>query len=339
MGLKKYILSTLLLIIVIAGYVYSIEAGDYKIILFDYPILLPIAIWAIIPAFILFLATILHMLYYSFKQFLYNKSIIRDKDKLINLIKKNLTGSKHQFIFKTDILKEIGNILHQLDISINDIDFEVDNKSLNNLGYKILKINNGEYTSLKEFKLPNDNLLMIKNNINKTKIDESYCINILNKSTNYSQELIESAFSQTLKNKSFSAVKKLIKNLKLTKKMTLDLISTDALCTDKSAYTTTEIIDLLLNIELTKSDYISIAKKYTSKMSPDHIIKLFEDISSKHEEANEAYLFILFEYEMIDDIREMINNSQKDEYIPYKALLDLKDNGKQYNIDSICYKN
>jgi hypothetical protein len=42
---------------------------------------------------------------------------------------------------------------------------------------------------------------------------------------------------------------------------------------------------------------------------------------------------------MIDDIREIINNSQKDEFIPYKALLDLKDNGKNYRFDNICYLN
>jgi hypothetical protein len=39
---------------------------------------------------------------------------------------------------------------------------------------------------------------------------------------------------------------------------------------------------------------------------------------------------------MIDEIREIITNSQKDEYLPYKALLDLKDSGKHYSIDNIC---
>ena len=37
---------------------------------------------------------------------------------------------------------------------------------------------------------------------------------------------------------------------------------------------------------------------------------------------------------MIDDIREILVNSQKNEYIIYKAYLDLRDAGKHYSLDS-----
>ena len=37
---------------------------------------------------------------------------------------------------------------------------------------------------------------------------------------------------------------------------------------------------------------------------------------------------------MLEKAREILVNSQKNEYIMYKALMDLKDNGKyNYNID------
>jgi len=337
MGLKKYIFSALVLIIAIAAYVFSIESGDYKIDIANNVILLPVAVWIVVPAILLFIASVLHILYYSFKQYLNNRSITKDKDALINLIKNNLSGTNTPYTFKSDTFKEVGNILNQLNISIDNSDFATENKTIDNLGHKILQVNSGEHTSLKEFKLSNDSVLVQQNNINKTKIDDNYCLDILNKVSNNPSDLVEAAFIQVLKTKSFTTIKKLLENIDLNKNMTIELLVTDASYEDQFTFTSSEIIKLIEKVELTREDYLYIAKKYTNRMSPDQIIKLFEDISSNYEEANEAYLYILFEYEMIDDIREIINNSQKDEYIPYKALLDLKDSGKQYNFDSICY--
>jgi hypothetical protein len=42
---------------------------------------------------------------------------------------------------------------------------------------------------------------------------------------------------------------------------------------------------------------------------------------------------------MIDKMRDIIENSAADEYIPFKALVDLKDAGKHiYSLDSISIK-
>jgi hypothetical protein len=336
MGLKKYIFSALVLIIAIAAYVFTIESGDYRMVLGDTVVLLPIAVWVIAPALLLFIASIFHILYYSFKQYLDNRSISKDKDNLIETIKNNLSGVESNISFKSNLFNEIGTIVNQLKITISS-DFESENKTINNLSKKIIQINNGEFTSLKEFKLPSNSTLVIKNNINRTKVDESYCMDILNKSNTFSEELIEAAFIEILNKKSFTTIKNIVDNIKLNKNMTIALLNTDSKYTDQFTFTSSEIIKFIENIDLSEKEYLDIAKNYTKRMSPDQVIKLFEDISSKDEKANEAYLYILFEYEMIDDIREIINNSQKDEYKAYKALLDLKDNGKQYTLDNLCY--
>jgi hypothetical protein len=72
-------------------------------------------------------------------------------------------------------------------------------------------------------------------------------------------------------------------------------------------------------------------------MLPDQLIKLLEELSIDNEAATEAYLYVLFEYEMIDEARSILSGSAQNEYKPYKALLDLKDAGKYYNLDHMCY--
>ena len=41
---------------------------------------------------------------------------------------------------------------------------------------------------------------------------------------------------------------------------------------------------------------------------------------------------------MIDKVREVLANTKESEYSPFKALLDLKEAGKHYNLEAISYK-
>ena len=71
----------------------------------------------------------------------------------------------------------------------------------------------------------------------------------------------------------------------------------------------------------------------------DQILKLFEDIATKKEELTTSYLYVLAEYEMIDTMRDILVNSATNEYVAFKALVDLKDAGKHvYSVDALSYK-
>lgn len=41
---------------------------------------------------------------------------------------------------------------------------------------------------------------------------------------------------------------------------------------------------------------------------------------------------------MIDKLREVLANTNENEYVSFKALVDLKDCGKHYNLESLSYK-
>ncbi len=64
MGLKRYIVSTVILAILLFGFLYSLELGDYEISLFGYSQILPVSVWIILPFLFLVIATYLHLFFY-----------------------------------------------------------------------------------------------------------------------------------------------------------------------------------------------------------------------------------------------------------------------------------
>ena len=65
MGLKNYIIASILLIILVFGFTHSLEFGEYTFSMFDYSLTLPIAIWVVMPLALLAFVTYLHIIFYG----------------------------------------------------------------------------------------------------------------------------------------------------------------------------------------------------------------------------------------------------------------------------------
>lgn len=336
MGLKKYIAFSILLIILVAGYTYSILPGVYEIKIMDKSVSLPIVAWISLPVIILFLASVLHMFFYGFKGYLGNRSIIKDEENIIEAIKCNLLNKKETKIYNRKTFRELSEILSQVNLVPKEGEFTSTNKEINLIVEKIKSINAGTYLTSKELKLDDSNPLMAQNTINKVNSDVEFCLDILKRPANHDASLIKKSFFKVLENKSMTTVKKLLPSIKLDKEMVLELFNRDSQQTDFSL-SKEEIVKYIKNIDFTKQDFINLAKLYKNNMLPDDLLKIFEEISNTNEQALDSYLYVLFEYEMIDTIRDIFNSSAQDELLPYKALLELKDAGKNYTLDSLCY--
>jgi len=334
MGIKKYIVASIILLASIAGYIFSIEAGDYRVEIVDQVFILPIALWFIAPAIVLFIATILHMFYFSLKGILINRGIQKDNENILSLLNKRLLGETSSKEFKFKEAKAIGEILSQLDIKIHDLDFSSSNERVNTTAKNIINIKAGKYVSSKELSLSSDNLLMQKNLKNRIDIDDNFALGIVKKQSENTTDVFKYAFTKIIEIKSMTTIKKLLENITLDLELLNILIQKDSKEKNEFSLDITSLLNMMKNIELTNKDLISIGKAYKKTMAPDQLIKLFEDIITNNEKLNESYLYILAEYEMIDQMREILASSQKDEFIIYKAYLDLKDNGKHYTLDT-----
>ncbi len=134
-----------------------------------------------------------------------------------------------------------------------------------------------------------------------------------------------------------TTVKKLYENVTLDKEMGKKLFEKSAKNPD-FAIINEEVIKITKNLDYEKNDYLELAKLYKDAYQPDDLISLFEDLSKEIDCSTEAYLYVLFEFEMIDRIRELLTSYTDEEYPAFRALIDLKDSGKQYSLESLCYK-
>jgi hypothetical protein len=336
MGLIRYIVFSILLIILVAGYTYSILPGTYEIKVMEKALTLPIVAWISLPLVLLFVASVLHMSCYGLKGYFNNRAIVKDEENILASVKSNLLNKEDVRIYKRKAFQELSGILSQMNLVPKEGEFTSDNDEINKIVEKTKKINAGDYLSSKELKLDDANPLMAQNVINKINSDDDFCLDILKRPANHSEELVKKAFFKVLANKSMTTVKKLLPSIKLDKEMILALFDRDSQQTDFSL-SKEEIIKYIKNIEFSKEDFINLAKLYKNNMLPDDLLKIFEEISNTNELALDSYLYVLFEYEMIDTIRDIFSSSAQDELLPYKALLDLKDAGKHYTLDSLCY--
>jgi hypothetical protein len=339
MGFKKYLLASVVLLILIAGYVASFNQQDYTLTIaeLDFRQTLPVFIWVIVPALLLFLATVLHMIYYGARGYFQRKATTNDIEKLTSVLNDRLLNKKSSATFKTAELKEFGKILNQVELSANTI--TTNSSDITKTMELINSIENGTYVSSKELKLSNDNPLVKKNTINRIKSDDNFATEVLKQSKSYELDLVEVAFRQILDNKSIETIKKVVADVELTNEMAKELLKKDSTSSKELAFTNSEILKYIQDNKFTNAELIAIAKNYKRIMSPEQIIKLFEDIVAYDEALTESYLYVLFEYQMIEQAREILINSQKDEYIVFKAMLDLRDAGKhQYSIDNLVIR-
>ena len=67
-------------------------------------------------------------------------------------------------------------------------------------------------------------------------------------------------------------------------------------------------------------------------MTPEQRLKLFEGLSDSSEDAMNGYLYTLFDLEMLESAKEILDNSQPNEFIKFKAYSTLKSCNKNFDI-------
>jgi hypothetical protein len=342
MGLKKYLIASVVLLGIISGFLYSLDLGNYTLNL-DLGIqdmvinqTLPIMVWILIPALILFVSTILHLIFYGSVNYIQSKVRNNDIRAIEDYIQNRILNKNSTRKVKTKELAELAKVIDQLEINVQNNNFKCENEKLNEVVNAVNDVkNSNKFVSLKNLKLDEKNELEIKNIINRIDSDDNFALEVLKSPSKYANEVIEYAFDVVIEKKSLSRLKSVLSNLTLTNKMVSKILLKDSKEPAETRFTNAEILEFVKNNDFSNQELIEIARNYKRTMQPEQLIKLFEDISAADESKTESYLYVLFEYEMLTQIKEVLLNSQKNEYTIFKALMDLKDAGKHYNLDSL----
>lgn len=323
MKTRKFLVYCIIYIIVIAALTYSINSSDYTFEFLGQAITLPVAIWISLPVALLAILAILHISYHGYTFYRYKRWIRKDSQLYKDLAKEVLLGFESNKDFKTDTYKIASQITRSISPWGELKDIGVDDAEINNILQTIKSIKSNEIVDLKKFRLAKDSKLNILNELNKIEQLPTYYLDLL-KNTELNESLKKAAFNKLIKTAQFNEIKKL--NPELSSEDIMLIIT--RFVNDEIDLSSDEIFDLLNNVKVTKAQYDKAAVILKNKLKPDMFIGIFEKLKSIHADADEAYVYALFELQMLDKVREAIEGSDPDEFKEIKVLLFLRDNGK-----------
>lgn len=336
MYIKRYTIAALVWIGFVGWYVYAyVTQKSMNMDLLGIPMpSLSIALWVIIPIFILYLASVAHMTFYSMIGNFRLRKYEKDYEKLVNAVVDAYLGKKERnYNFKTDRYKLLGTLVQNSIIYPTDTMIsKIDDEKIKTVLKTIQDIKNGEVVDLKPYNLSSGNELVIQNERNKYKKGKISAESILSNCTKYDDSLCREVYIDYVKRAPLNGIEK-HKGF-LTKEalhVILERINADENTLEIS---NEDLIEIFKKLALSKKDYIEISSILSKGgMIPEQRMKLFEILSDENEDAMDAYLYTLYDLEMIAPANAILDNSQSDEYQNFKAYRALKECGKNFIID------
>jgi len=335
MHIKRYTIASFILIVLVGWYVGAF-VSDEHISINIFGIVMPslsVAIWVMIPLIILYIASVIHISFYSIMGSLRLRKYEKDHEKIIESIVDAFLGKENRnHMFKTPRYKLLGTLVDNTRLFPNTtISSSVDDEKISATIKLIEDIDNGEIVDLKKLSLSVDNHLVIQNNRNKYNAGELSHEDVLSSPDKYDAELLHDVYVDFVKTSPLYAIENY-------KSYMSDASLYEILARVNADENTLEIsneslISLLEMLELDSDDYIKISSTLSLGMIPEQRIKLFETISDEKDEAVDAYLFTLFDLEMLEPANAILDISQPDEYLNFKAYRALKECNKNFNIN------
>lgn len=335
MQLKKYTIASIILMILVGVYIFGFITQDSTSIDFfgtQFP-LLPIALWVVAPMFILFVASLVHMLYYSFINSIRSKKYEKDFEKIVDaMVDAYLSKENRSNSYKTDRYQLLGALVDNSKIlpSSNIIN-SPNNKKISDVLSVIESIRSGGVADLKAYKLPSTNEFVIQNEKNRYKKGDISAESILSSSSKYDESLCKEVFVDYVKKaplKSIEKYKQFMSKESLFAILSRINASSDTLLVDNEV-----LIPLFKELKLDRNEYIQASKILAKSMLPEQRMKLFESLSNEFDFVMDAYLYTLFDLEMVSMAKDILSNTQSNEFAKFKIYSSLRESGKRYNIE------
>ena len=328
MQIKRFIVYAVLYLVVVGAIVYLFEGGSYELHLkfavfgsdVEYALSLPVAVWMILPPAILTIFCVLHMAYHGFKFYAFKRKISHDEKFYRDDTNKD---------FKTNFYKIPSQIARVLSPWDRYKDANIEGEELQNVLDIMRTVKNGEVADLKKFKLPKNNPLFIKNELNKIANLDGYYLETLKKPMGDQGEIVREARQKLINLGSLADIKKFAPDLDEKEIMTLIARFTK----DEINLSNDEILEMLNSDKISKDSFGISAATLKSKIAPDAIIGIFERLKNERQEAQEAYVYLLFEFEMLERAQEVLAGLGAGEYQNFRTLLYLRQNGKNVPTD------
>jgi len=335
MRLGLYIFSGLALIAAIAAFTYTIAPDNFIIELMGINFNLPITVWVVLPMLILFLFTIIHMLFYGVRNYFKLKKWERDTDTLEDALYWSLVNEPKEQKYAINSIKDTAVLLSKASLNMSD-NVEGLSPRLSKVVNLIQKIKNGEYIDLKEEKMAkvfhDGNPILIQNRLNHLKEGDKFVENVMKSASNYSVPVQKEALALFSQKEDFETARKYIKVFDVES----FFIMLNRVTSENDLGLSKEILnDFVDTLKLTCSDFIKIARVTKKHFKPDENLALFRDYQKENLKAQNAYLYLLFEYELLDQVASYLEEHESSEFVKFRAFYQLKRQNSKYRMKDI----
>lgn len=324
MKIKHFVVYTLIYIGLIGAITFVINPASYAVTFMGMSIKLPVAIWFVLPLILLVVLSILHVSYYGVKSFNSRQAIRSDMSIYEEYAKEILLGVESDKKFKTNTFKTANEVTKYLS-PWHDNEPNLDDPDITKIIDVLNLVNSGEVADLKNFKLKADNPIVLKNEYNKLSKDPKYGAEILKNKNSQDDDLIKAAYQSVLRNASYYDIKKY--NFENSKD-DINLIINRYASEDSFEMTRDDLINLLSSQEFSESEYIKMAKTLKDKLEPETLVAIFDRLKDLKPDAAEAYLYLMYEFGMIEELKEKLMYSDGGDYEKFEILVYLRDHGK-----------
>ncbi|MCD6173762.1 MAG: hypothetical protein J7J96_08275 [Sulfurimonas sp.] len=333
MHIKRYTIASFILI-ALMGWVGTFS--DQSVTINVFGVVLPplsIAFLVMIPMFFLYIASVAHIAFYSIIGSFKLRKYEKDYEKIIDSIVDALLGKENRnYIFKTPRYKMLGSLVDNTTIFPNTLDSaSIEDEKIRKTVKIIEDIKNTKIVDMKKLSLPIDNSLVIQNERNRYKSGDVKAEDFLGYPDKYNKQLLTEIYVDFVKTASLTAIESY--KTFMNKEALFNILSRVNSDENTLVISVESLIELFKMLELDTKDYLDISILLSSGMIPEQRIKLFETISDEKDEAMDAYLFTLFDLEMIAPADTILEISQPDEYLNFKAYQALREHHENFNIN------
>lgn len=340
MRMGLYTLGALSFILIIGAFVYTLELGTYRLEVLN--IALPITIWVVLPLVFLYLLTIGHMFFYGVRNYFKIKKWEKDTDHLEDALYWSLVNEPKAQKYAMGPLKDTAILLSKASLDVSD-NIETLRPRLAKVVNLLQKIKKGEYVDLKEEKLAKvfkeGNPILKQNRLNRLSADDKFVEEVMKSTSSYSKDVQNQALKIFAKKEDFVKARKYIKMFDVQN----FLVLLKRVNSDNELGLTQEILtDFVQELKLSCADFISVAKVTKKYFKPDENLGLFLAYQKENPKAQNAYLYLLFEYELTEQVGAYLEEHEEDDFTKFRAFYQLKSENSGYNfsdiidVDTVC---
>lgn len=332
MQLKRYTIASLILMILVAAAVYSIdnEAISFDLLGIHFPNL-PVAFWVVVPLIIMYLASLLHMGVYALVGNFKLRRLNKDHEKMIDALRDALLGvGERNYVYKSEPYKLMGKLIDHSLLMPFDTLRSIGNEKIDDVLQLMRDVKENKKVDIKKFHLPSTTSIAIQNNLNRFERGEIDADSILSRPDSYGEIVCAKAYETYVKTASVGSIMK-FKHL-FTKASLIDFLQRINASENGIQIANEELAALLTSIKLDSNDWIDLSEAMAKNMLPEQRIRLFEMLSEQNDDAMEGYFYTLYDLQMIDTANEILNNTANNDYLIFKAYRDLKKANKHYDI-------